>query len=106
MGKKLCIYYGCFVSVALAFSEKIRDNSIKNIQEVKSLAAIEKLSSNSETKAHTSTSPNLNLLRMLRFCGAHRCTLCCFFTKILLLKFLLEKSFIYYEYKSMTSFSH
>lgn len=70
-GEKLCIYYGCFVSVALAFSEKIRDNSIKNIQEVKSLAAIEKLSSNSETIAHTSTSPNLNLLKdvMVLWCS-------------------------------------
>lgn len=35
-GKKLCTYYGCFVSVAFAFSEKNWDNGIKNIQEVKS----------------------------------------------------------------------
>ena len=48
--------------MALTFSEKIRDNSIKNIQEVKSLTAIEKLSPNSGTKVHTAASPSLNLL--------------------------------------------
>lgn len=60
--------------MALAFSEKIRDNSIKNIQEVKSLTAIEKLSPNSGTKVHTAASPSLNLLedaKVLRCSQVH-----------------------------------
>lgn len=91
----------------LLLSQKILGPmSIGNIQEIKSLAAME-IKFKLWNKSPYMLPPNLNFLKDVTFCGTHGYTLCCFvyfYKKSFIVKIPVEKSFIYYEYKSMTSF--